>query len=66
VSPRVREDSVHPRLQSGAIVRSLNFTVRPHAPPYRLTKAMRLTIISSSRVLSKLTAHCSPYTKLIS
>jgi hypothetical protein len=28
VSPRVREDSVHPRLQSGACVRPLNFTVR--------------------------------------
>jgi hypothetical protein len=28
VSPRVREDSVHPRLQSGAIPRPLNFTVR--------------------------------------
>ena len=28
MSPRVREDSVHPRLQSGAIARPLNFTVR--------------------------------------
>ena len=28
MSPRVREDSVHPRLQSGASVRPLNFTVR--------------------------------------
>jgi hypothetical protein len=28
VSPRVREDTVHPRLQSGASVRPLNFTVR--------------------------------------
>jgi hypothetical protein len=28
VSPRVREDSVHPRLQSDASVRPLNFTVR--------------------------------------
>jgi hypothetical protein len=28
VSPRVREDSVHPRLWSGASVRPLNFTVR--------------------------------------
>jgi hypothetical protein len=28
VSPRVLEDSVHPRLQSGAPVRPLNFTVR--------------------------------------
>jgi hypothetical protein len=28
VSPRVREDSVHPRLQSGASARPLNFTVR--------------------------------------
>jgi hypothetical protein len=30
VSPRVRENSVHPRLQSGACVRPLNFTVRQH------------------------------------
>jgi hypothetical protein len=28
VPPRVREDSVHPRLCSGASVRLLNFTVR--------------------------------------
>ena len=28
MSPRVREDIVHPRLQSGAIARPLNFTVR--------------------------------------
>ena len=28
MSPRVREDSVHPRLQSGAYARPLNFTVR--------------------------------------
>jgi hypothetical protein len=28
VSPRAREDSVRPRLQSGACVRPLNFTVR--------------------------------------
>jgi len=28
VSPRVREDSMHPRLQSGACARPLNFTVR--------------------------------------
>ena len=33
VSPRVREDSVHPRLQSGADARPLNFTVRcPYGP----------------------------------
>jgi hypothetical protein len=30
VSPRVREDSVHPRLQSGVFGRPLNFTVRFH------------------------------------
>jgi hypothetical protein len=30
VSPRVREESVHPRLQSGASGRPLNFTVRAH------------------------------------
>jgi hypothetical protein len=28
VSPRVRDESVHPRLQSGASGRPLNFTVR--------------------------------------
>ena len=28
MSPRVREDSMHPRLQSGASARPLNFTVR--------------------------------------
>jgi hypothetical protein len=30
VSPRVLEDSVHPRLRSGASTRPLNFTVRQH------------------------------------
>jgi hypothetical protein len=30
VSPRVREESVHPRLQSGVSGRPLNFTVRSH------------------------------------
>jgi hypothetical protein len=30
VSPRVREDSVHTRLESGASVRPLNFTVCCH------------------------------------
>jgi len=33
VSPRVREESVHPRLQLGACVRPLNFTVRLHEDP---------------------------------
>jgi hypothetical protein len=28
MSPRVRKDSVHPRLQSGGTMRPLNFTVR--------------------------------------
>jgi lactoylglutathione lyase len=32
VSPRVRGDSVHPRLQSGASARPLNFTVRARVP----------------------------------
>jgi hypothetical protein len=32
MSPRVREDSVHPRLQSGAYARPLNFTVRTRVP----------------------------------
>lgn len=31
LSPGVREESVHPRLQSGARVRPVNFTVRSHA-----------------------------------
>ena len=30
MSPRVLEDSVHPRLQSGASTRPLSFTVRSH------------------------------------
>jgi hypothetical protein len=30
MSPRVREDSVRPRLQSGARIRPLNFPVRRH------------------------------------
>jgi hypothetical protein len=30
VSPRAREDSVRPRLQSGASARPVNFTVRSH------------------------------------
>jgi uncharacterized membrane protein len=32
VSPRAREESVHPRLQSGACARPLNFTVREQRP----------------------------------
>jgi limonene-1,2-epoxide hydrolase len=40
VSPRVREDSVHPRLQLGAIARPLNFTVRAHGmEPRQLVRA---------------------------
>jgi hypothetical protein len=38
VSPRVREDSVHPRLQSGASGRPLNFTVRGRAGLTRLSR----------------------------
>ena len=40
MSPRVQEDSVHPRLQSGAGVRPLNFTVR------RLMRRLSATLIS--------------------
>jgi hypothetical protein len=51
VSPRVLEESVHPRLQSGASGRPLNFTVRPQVCPitYPLQRAYsvlrRATII---------------------
>jgi hypothetical protein len=34
VSPRAREDSVRPRLQSGASARPLNFTVRRRVPDW--------------------------------
>ena len=37
MSPRVREASVHPRLQSGARGRPLNFTVRGHFVNHRLS-----------------------------
>jgi hypothetical protein len=33
VSPRVREEIVHPRLQLGASARPLNFAVRGHDCP---------------------------------
>ena len=40
MSPRVREDSVHPRLQSDAFARPLNFTVRRRSEPSpRLTES---------------------------
>jgi hypothetical protein len=44
VSPRVREDRVHPRLQSGACVRPLNFTVRRH--PMRSLPALTAVAIA--------------------
>ncbi len=60
MSPRVREDSVHPRLQSGrigrvrrasfdvsaacGIVRPLNFTVRP--PMKRITLAFVVLVVA--------------------
>ena len=41
MSPRVRADSVHPRLQLGGITRPLNFTVRCHG-----RVAMRAAFVS--------------------
>jgi hypothetical protein len=39
-APRVREDSVHPRRQSGASGRPLNFTVRLHRAMHRLLRQL--------------------------
>jgi hypothetical protein len=47
VSPRAREDSVRPRLQSGACARPLNFTVRRH-----------MKRIATAAVLAGLTVGC--------
>jgi hypothetical protein len=47
VSPRVREDSVHPRLQSSGIRRPLNFTVRSRAvtQPYVQTLSKTANVV---------------------
>ena len=42
MSPRVRKDSVHPRLQLGASVRPLNFTVRRHMSAPLKSKFLQL------------------------
>jgi hypothetical protein len=57
VTPRVREDSVHPRLQSGARMRPLNFTVRPHAKRQRTYLAPRgceMTAVTVKRFVRNL------------
>jgi hypothetical protein len=46
VSPRVREESVHPRLQSGASARPLNFTVRRMGPAAVTRFARGATLVS--------------------
>ena len=45
MSPRVREDIVHPRLQSGASTRPLNFTVR--SPPVSRARLFAFTLTLS-------------------
>jgi hypothetical protein len=53
VSPRVREDSVHPRLCSGACVWPLNFAVRPHVrKPWRIWLAFALAPTAACVVTS--------------
>ena len=49
MSPRVREDSVHPRLQSGASVRPLNFTVRRAPMPQLLVPQGRACVYWSQK-----------------
>jgi hypothetical protein len=51
VSPRVREDSVHPRLQSGPCVRPLNLSVRCRVPRHSNRIVIWLVVA----------ALCSPY-----
>ena len=45
MSPRVLEESVHPRLQSGASGRPLNFTVRRHAMQRVLTSTILVLML---------------------
>jgi hypothetical protein len=54
VSPRVREDSVHPRLQSGACARPLNFTVR-RQPVERIVRITFGVHVPSDSIGSMLT-----------
>ena len=58
MSPRVREDSVHPRLQSGACGRPLNFTVRPHMR--RWPHAVALPFLISLSGCIEITTYVSP------
>jgi len=56
VSPRVREDSVHSRLQSGASVRPLKFTVR-----FRMNRAL-LFALAVSLVVRLDASYAQPHT----
>jgi len=52
VSPRALKDSVRPRLQSGASVRPLNFTVRS-----RMTRLALLSVVLAVICLGAVAAH---------
>ena len=58
MSPRVREDSVHPRLQSGASGRPLNFTVRPHMEKWWYPVALPFLMSLSGCI--EITTYVSP------
>ena len=58
LAPRVREDSVHPRLQSRAGARPLNFTVRPHMSKWRYTVALPFLMSLSGCI--EITTYVSP------
>jgi hypothetical protein len=58
VSPRKREESVHPRFQSGASTRPLNFTVRPHMRRWRYTVALPFLMSLSGCI--EITTYVSP------
>jgi hypothetical protein len=68
VSPRVREDSLHPRLQSGASGRPLNFTVRRLVKAFaRLTVAIPIRLlwgIAAFAVVSSLSGCCLSYGRI--
>src|SRR5215475_13523156 len=54
----MREESVHPRLQSGASGRPLNFTLRPHVGKWRHTVALPFLVSLSGCI--EITTYVSP------
>ena len=67
MSPRVREDSVHPRLQSGASTRPLSFTVRARHERHHSVKkpsGFLLTVVifaAAWSIYSRYWTHAPPH-----